>query len=140
MLIKNNTAKNGTKVLFFGQHRLMPDEEKNIPDEVLYEMELNEFGRPTGKKRLLPSIKSQIRLGIITVAETPAPVKKAPKPAAEEPAVSTEPVVEEAVPEQPAEESPAGTPEEDAEAKKAAIAAKRAATRAANRAKKDAAE
>ena len=111
MIIKNNTAKRGPKVLFFGEYKLMPDEEKEIPDELLYMREYDNNGRYTGKKSLLPSIKSQVRLGLITVQEKPEKAKLAkveePVKPVEEPAVVEEPVAEPPVVEEPAvEEAP----------------------------------
>ena len=55
---------------------LQPDEEKAIPDALAYVDELDDEGRPTGNKVILPALKAQERLGAITIKETKKAVKK----------------------------------------------------------------
>ncbi len=93
MIIKNTTGTNGNaaKVVGIGPIWLQPDEEKIIPDSILYVNEVDDEGRETGKKIILPAIKAQERLGVIELKET---VKPAATPAVP---VETEPAAEEPV-------------------------------------------
>lgn len=93
MIIKNTTGTKGNaaKVVGIGPIWLQPDEEKIIPDSFLYVNELDDEGRETGKKVILPAIKTQERLGMIELKETVKPaatpaVPVEPETAAEAPA------------------------------------------------------
>lgn len=104
---------------------LMPGDRVFIPDDLVYVDEYDRFGKPTGKKIVIPALQAQERVGIIKIEETPEkPVKEAPaKPVSEE-----------------NDDEVTMTIEEVEARKKAEAAAKRAATRAANKAAKEAAE
>lgn len=128
MRITNTTDKNingGVKVLGFGEVSILPGDTKEIPDNVAYINEVDARGNLTGKKIILPAIRTLARMNQITFVEDHVPAT-APAPAPAE------------VPEK--EKAGNDVPEASVEDKKAAAAAKRAATRAANKAAKAAAE
>lgn len=106
MLIKNitgNSVKNAAKVIGIGNIMIQPDEEKVIPDKLAYVNELDDEGRETGNKVILPGILLQAKLGMLTYKETgKKPEKNAEKPV-EEPKAEEEPAAEEPA----AEEAPA---------------------------------
>lgn len=98
---------------------LMPGDRVFIPDDLVYVDEYDRFGKPTGKKIIIPALQAQERVGIIKIEETPKnTVREAPEKHEDDDEVTM-------------------TIEEVETRKKAEAAAKRAATRAANKAAKE---
>ena len=105
MIVKNITggSDNAAKVIGIGPYWLQPDEEKTIPDSLVYVDEVDDEGRKTGKKIILPAIQVQVNKGMLKLKET----KKTNKPEAkvEEPTeVPTEEPVTESTEEAPVAE------------------------------------
>ena len=118
MLIKNitgNTTKNAAKVIGIGNVMIQPDEEKMVPDSMAYVNEVDDEGRQTGKKVILPAILAQAKMGMISYKET------GKKPAAKAETPAEEPAEEERV-----TYEIAAAAEEDAPKKAARRAAKKA--------------
>ena len=96
MLIKNitgNSTKNAAKVIGIGNVMIQPDEEKVVPDSMAYFNEVDDEGRETGRKVVLPAIELQAKLGMSTYKETAKKAAKAEEPAAE---ATAEPAEEDA--------------------------------------------
>ena len=133
MYIKNITDVSNDKIKprVIGIHKdisLNPGEEKYIPDELVYIDEVDSFGRPTGKKSVLPALRAQERIGLIAIREEPkkAGGKRASTPVQAEPEANDD-----------ADNAPVAPENEN---KELTPAEKRARTRAANVAAKAAAE
>ena len=133
MYIKNITDVSNDKIKprVIGIHKdisLNPGEEKYIPDELVYIDEVDSFGRPTGKKSVLPALRAQERIGLIAIREELRKPggRRAPAPAPAEP-----------TPNGDADDTPAA-PENDE--RELTPSEKRARTRAANAAAKAAAD
>lgn len=106
MIIKNITGGRdiSAKVIGIGPYWLQPDEEKTIPDSIVYVDEVDEENRPTGKKIILPAIQAQVKMGMIKITETKGGKKAPAKAEPKEEAQPEEPVAEENEPEEPAAE------------------------------------
>lgn len=111
MLIKNITNEKTPKVIGIGKTWLNPGEEKFVPDDGLYVPEYNKYGQPTGKKVIVGSILSQVKLNMLKITETkdiPAETEVVQdETVISENDVSEEPVQEE--PEKVTEKAPAKT-------------------------------
>jgi len=74
MIIKNVTDRATPKVAGFGRVWIEPGKQKEIPDETAYVDEVDDYGKPTGKRIVLPALTRMKDMGMIEIIET---VKKA---------------------------------------------------------------
>ena len=125
MIIKNVTDKTTPKVAGFGRIWIEPGKQKEIPDQMAYVNEVDEFGKETGKRIVLPALTRMKELGMIDIIET---ARKKAEPSDDDAGKKK------AEPTDGDTEKKDGDTSADRAAKKAEAAAKRAATRAANKA------
>lgn len=85
MIIKNITDQEGKapKVIGVGKFWLMPGEEKPLPDDALFIDETDDYGRPTGRRIVLPAIERQREMGMLSYKEDKKAAEPAPEQAAE---------------------------------------------------------
>ena len=70
MIIKNTTDKSTPKPISIGTYVIMPGEECNVSDDVVYVDEFDRLGKKTGNKKLLPAVVLLAGMNQISYEET----------------------------------------------------------------------